>query len=478
MARSQQLLQAELDLYNITQGDGGLGEGVSQNPNLALVSYTNSTPGRFPQDRVNFLVNETAINVVVTGADPKFKLPNSTLTLCEVVGGTSPILNGTILIFYDATQCNGEAGQGYTAFDANGNIIAAPNTIILFHEFAHAYHRIIGDEPPLLDDREAQATTDENELRRDLGLPLRSPTNHNGGGCTDCGAGANTPPPCFMISAAYGSPIAAEVLEFQAIREGWLGRSKLGYDLFDRLFVEYVKFALPAAKAMEDSSSLRGGVKTFLVEPLLNFYRMTDLFVRSASVGEALSRSLHSMVAEHASALRRRGLDDDDVASVATFFADLERALAVDPDGALPSSLASVRVASVGVAGLLAPSLSYIARLMAQHQFPRHLIWAVATPLAAYWQLLREHTSGEQAIKPSLEAWLESTLGAWMSRMPLSNRFAHLRADEARRELKELSRSFLAKKAMRAPLGRLLAERFAGKVDYDLRALLREMDFE
>ena len=58
-------------------------------------------------------------------------------------------------------------GQGIYAVDTNGNHIASPNPVILYHELSHAFRYAMGQ---LKSNEEESAATDENDMRSQLAL--------------------------------------------------------------------------------------------------------------------------------------------------------------------------------------------------------------------------------------------------------------------------------------------------------------------
>src|SRR5262249_17818674 len=102
-----------------------------------------------------------------------------------------------IRVVYDVSQCcTGTIGGGIACYDTKGNVISAPNPVVLYHELSHAYH-VATNQLPFPQNAcksdtsdEPAAEIDENVLRNQLGLCLRDVCNH-GGGCwynaNDCG---------------------------------------------------------------------------------------------------------------------------------------------------------------------------------------------------------------------------------------------------------------------------------------------------
>jgi hypothetical protein len=152
-------------------------------PNLTQVVYFQTVSG-FGQNRINSLVNSVTNTIIITGLDNLSQLPGN-IDLISIAGGTTPANPAVIGPFsiidtyYDASNCG---GNEYFVFDQLGNVIDFPIWAIIYHELAHAYHLAIRDFNTV--NPEFQAITDENQLRSQLGFPLRDPNNHVGG-CYD-----------------------------------------------------------------------------------------------------------------------------------------------------------------------------------------------------------------------------------------------------------------------------------------------------
>lgn len=186
------------DLFTISGSDLGLGESpVTGDTTVQQVTYAESAGQPATADRLNNLVNgagpppnvPATPPIVITalngGNDPHSgqDVTGNGFTYVDRTG-TSPVIRAV----YDVSDCN---GQGIQVFDAGGNLIAEPRTVILYHELSHAFHFAIGQLPfpqsacPGNPTDEPAAEIDENVLRTQLGLPLRDPCNHDG----QCGGG-------------------------------------------------------------------------------------------------------------------------------------------------------------------------------------------------------------------------------------------------------------------------------------------------
>ncbi|WP_146256095.1 hypothetical protein [Aestuariivirga litoralis] len=164
---------ALVDVFTIVRCDSALGSDTI-NAQVDRISYAKTSSGA-GQDRIEALV-QSAGNVVVSAVPNGTTIPDGSGGMIPVnlVGGATypPDAAGLIQVVY----CFDNAMFG---FDAAGGQISLPRSDILFHELSHAFHRANGTFNAA--DPEFQAISDENTYRAQVGLPLRDPTNHNGG---------------------------------------------------------------------------------------------------------------------------------------------------------------------------------------------------------------------------------------------------------------------------------------------------------
>lgn len=193
---------ATVDLFTIVRCDAALGIDPATNE-VDRVAYVKTSSGA-GQDRIEALV-QSAGNVVISAVPNGTTIPDGSggSIPINLVGGATypPDASGLIQVAY----CFDNAMFG---FDTAGNQISLPRSVILFHELSHAFHRANGSFNAA--DPEFQAITDENAYRAQVSLPLRDPTNHNGGQgagdgrqvptCTGMvppgGSGPSSPSPC------------------------------------------------------------------------------------------------------------------------------------------------------------------------------------------------------------------------------------------------------------------------------------------
>lgn len=165
---------AIVDLFTITRCDGGLGL-EDAGTQLVKVIYSKSSSGA-GQDRIATLVGLPATIIISAAAGRTIDDGFGNMVPINLVGGVTyaPDASGWIQVAY----C---FDNQMFAFDAGGARISLPRSVILFHELAHAFHRANGTLPATRAAQEAQAITDENSYRLQVGLAQRDPGNSNGG---------------------------------------------------------------------------------------------------------------------------------------------------------------------------------------------------------------------------------------------------------------------------------------------------------
>jgi hypothetical protein len=139
--------------------------------------------------------------------------------------------------------------------------------VALFHEMAHAVDFASGTwtDPG---SSETKAGVAENVYRASAGLPQRS---GRGGGCNAAPAG--NPPPqnsgCFIATAAFGSPIEAEVQMLRSFRDDVLRRTRAGQEFFDEFWAHYYKLSPVVVGMMDKDPAIRDMVRWSIVTPIV-----------------------------------------------------------------------------------------------------------------------------------------------------------------------------------------------------------------
>ncbi|MEO8166024.1 MAG: hypothetical protein ABI619_11580, partial [Betaproteobacteria bacterium] len=302
---------AFFNLLTISGEDGGLGlTDVPGDPTVFQITYDETAGQPATADRLNQLVNNnfgapvvTTQNIIITalngGIDPysgEDIAGNAKSYLDE--SGPSPVIRNVC----DVSQC---CGAGLAAFDTDGNLIASPNPVILYHELSHAFREVTGTQE---DNDEPLATIDENVMRGVLGLCLRDVNNH-GGDCAagaDCGGSDGGPdggPPaggcaagnddggCFIVSVTTGSSESAEVNRLRQLRDDVAGVSGLSAQLISVIYDEYAQFSPGIAGELEQDAFARQAVLWIVVRPLLAWYTLAGTLALEQADQKAVSQA-------------------------------------------------------------------------------------------------------------------------------------------------------------------------------------------
>ena len=83
-----------------------------------------------------------------------------------------------------------------------------------------------------------------------------------------------TGPSCFIVSAATGSPQSEEISQLRTLRDRVAGASRLGAQLIDAIYDEYVQFSPGIAVELEGDEMVRQTVLWIVVRPLLAWYAL------------------------------------------------------------------------------------------------------------------------------------------------------------------------------------------------------------
>ncbi|HEY5028101.1 MAG TPA: CFI-box-CTERM domain-containing protein [Candidatus Angelobacter sp.] len=279
-------MSAFADLVQISNMDGGIGQDPPVG-DLIHITYTQSQTGTCP-NRLNTLVNTTfpaipadPVDIVILALDNSFVASNGTLlgafggeTLnpgqTDSNGFTNP--TNSALVLYDTSQ---GGGAGYCLKGAvSGNYdLQTPNPVILYHELSHAFRICTASSLSLAasgctaSPEEAAAEVDENDMRTQLGIPLRDTTDHCGQACSG-GAGPNTGSCCIVATIATGSPYSPEVNALRQVRDSFLRRSEVGYSFFEHLHHDYYGFSPEVRRMMAVTPELKKLIETWFVRPL------------------------------------------------------------------------------------------------------------------------------------------------------------------------------------------------------------------
>ena len=297
------------DLSQITQGDSmanGEIDPSSLGDQYGQVTYS-PTLSSNGTALVSDIVNGPT-NVIVVGVD---------LVTGQSVGGptglgyTEPDNNGQIWVYYDTSQCQ---GRGSYVYDASGHKIPDPSSIILAHELGHAHDYITGEINSSTPDSvaEEKATIVENLIRPEIAaymaaqysisvdLGQRDPTNP-GGGCNTVASGPDIfSGKCFIVTAAFESPLAPEVRYLRQLRDRRIRQTELGDAFFACLHKEYYSYSPRIAAELRRSRVFRETARTYLIEPFIIFLKLAEHVFRAetheeSTFGEIGNRLIDAM---------------------------------------------------------------------------------------------------------------------------------------------------------------------------------------
>jgi hypothetical protein len=478
-------LDVEITLLLIANGEGLNEVPDPSDPDVVQVTYTPPVPAtdfNAVQEMLDSIINIEYVNrIVVVGVKSNFVLPLDPSIVNKRIdhnGAAITLKPGTlhnptndILIYIDVEMCN---DQGYHVVDTSvpARIIDQPIDVILYHEFAHAF-RLANDDPEWA--AEDLAEMDENQYRklRSPALPPRNVNNHYG----NCGSPPGTPKPpqaCFIVSAAYGSPYAAQVALLHHVRDVFLRRTVWGATFFQQLAAEYYQCAPQIAADMENSASLKALLTKLTVEPLLDFLTLAESYVieggwRNRRFGDRVKEVLLDFLASLPEVGFHRGQVEFFTCEVIQLEERLNgrwyggdvRAQFVKSSGC-PEALETLDYL-VDVVGKSVPTTHYFA-------------WALLTPLRMFWSLLTRlnNLEGEEA---RIGNFFAEAIEQWLGSVPLPPDYARLSAEAVQEDLIQLAGGAFALPSVQKQVGRRLLEGYGTLVPFDLEAVLHQAGY-
>jgi hypothetical protein len=421
--------RAGADLLAISNLDTGYGENPVAGTNRIEVTYARTQNGPCPT-RLDQLVNTDfagtagTVDILVVAADINFTLNDGSM----LAGGFNippNAMSGSVnlnpsnssVVLYD-TSDNG--GTGVCLRREGGDLdLESPASVILYHELSHALRTCTNatldrteTDCSNASDEEAAAITDENDMRNQLGIARRQPDDHCGNlGCTStC---------CILTSIACGSPFAQEVNALRDIRDRALRKSEIGFDFFDRLFVDYYQFSPRVVDLMGGDPTLRTFIRTYFVRPLIAALQLFHAHTVSHVPPEELERRLDLAVREWPE-VGALGVTD---------LAALRQILSPGSDrGALARLPYS------------ASALNEMATLLdARALTSPYVKWALVDVMMILVQALEWRAAGTSEGGRRLAAAIDS----WSTRMPISPIWAQLSRHEIAEGLEFLRRTLL-----------------------------------
>jgi hypothetical protein len=453
--------RAEADLFTATNMDTNFGENAPVGDLIQVTYGTQQTTGPCPtriHDLINteFNVNPQHIDIIILAVDGSFTLSDGT-SLTNFGGLTMPVGNSenptnSVLVVYDTSQDNG-AGYCLKGKVSGNYDLQTPNAVILYHELSHAFRDATNTSLSTAatgctaSPEEAAAETDENDLRTQLGIPLRDTTDHCGQPCSG-GAGPNTGSCCIVASIATGSVYSAEVNALRQVRDSFLRRSEIGFSFFDWLFEDYYAFSPQVCRLMAISAPLRERIDREFVRPLTMILTLihdsTLCEVEPVELGRRFESGLATM-------LQLSGMSRVQVVE----------ALRV---------LQAVRIG----AALSDPALTELSELLNAHAFSSPPVrWALMDTVEIYANALLWYLDGEAS--EEIGRRLSARIDSWAAQMPLTGIWRSLAIYEIRQELIFLKRCLLRNDDARRQFGERLLEHFPD--DRRLPGLLVEAEY-
>lgn len=454
------LLEAEVDIAAGAGPDAGnvSDTPVPGDPTAVRIVFTQSTSG-FGQNRLNALVNTIPNFIVVTGVNSSFVV-NGVL-ISTRAGLTFVDAAGIIRIVYDVTQC---AGSNYFVFDAGGNQIGFPNSVLVGHELAHAFHISIGDLPATVAAAESQAITDENGYRGQFGLTLRDPNNTAGGCGLPAGPGPSPPPTCLIASAAYGSPHASQLNNARRLRDLVLRRSAWGAEFFDKMHYEYYRFSPQVADTMNRQPAVRQAIWVLTVEPFFQFLGILEAYVRH---GRGVAPVAQATLRRFAAELPNAGIQAEQARAIFLAFSNLKARLQPTMDGDDAADPVFASEDGADAAGILA-SLSAI--IEAAVPADGYVSWALLDPLILFWKAVSQCDGPGSQFLQEIDEWLCST--------PIPSCYSLLDEQAVEDDLRYLRDIWFTSPEVRETVGKRLSKSLDGGVSCDISSVLKRTGYE
>jgi len=458
------------DLLDIVRCDPGLSTQMQLNGRYR-VNYTQKQGAVSSSSRLLSIAGSSQA-VVVKGVGSGYEVyPGVPIT--AYAGMTFlPPEKPEISIDYDVT----EAGGGhYWVFDTSGRRIYLPRPVLLYHEFAHAYHHLTGDLPSDEAQAEIQAMADENVFRGQLSLPLRHSSNHDGGvGAPEIGGipSAKCKPAydgwspgwkCAVATAATGSADASRVTELRRARSAYRRLSWWGALTAEPALDLYAQFGRSVARDMADHPGLRDAMLWYAVVPVCHVLHLAEAHLSAVEDTPELLRVIEGSLSEYVAALGETGRSTQVLRAAADSALDASRTLASqtlrfpavlgDPDA--PDQL-----------------FQYLGRAIAS---------ADGTTDAFAWGLeglsiFLDAAASLSAGRPDVPASLSASLGDWTARPPLPAAVS-FDVGHARQELSVLSERLYTRTDTRARFAEHLLANWPNRTADSLQRLLHELGY-
>jgi len=260
---------------------------VEVNPDTGVVFYDFKTVTGMGPSTLFDLASKSKLFVGIRGEEGNFSVaPKPNMRVRDVGGFTvadDPLDPRQIEIVYDVKGCTGYGAwvEGIVPDDK----IPMPTHVILLHELRHAVHMLGGGFVWDDEAREAKAVADENEYRKERGLPLRG---GHGGGCSkpvgffesykDAGGGGRGGGNRFVATAACGSELDPNVEFLRRFRDDVIRATRSGDRFWDRYWERYQRLSPTVVEMIERDPELRDLVRWSLVQPIVHYLELVLSF--------------------------------------------------------------------------------------------------------------------------------------------------------------------------------------------------------
>lgn len=461
------------DLVEIVRCDPGL---TISTPNLfwSQVHYTQKNASVPSSKRVLELVN-SPVTVTICAVNSTYAPFGDKLIETQGLTRVRSAPDQAITIWYDVTDAG---GWFYWVLDKNSQSIYQPRQVLLYHELSHAYHDIIGDLPAQKRDREIQAMADENVFRAQLGVPLRHPTNHEGGSGTPPSHGGTSFPSCKPVQTGWSpgwkckATVATEVIGsphaplIEALRRARAEYRTVG--LWAALIAQpalerYAAFSSGVALHMRDHPALRHAMLLYAVQPTFQLLRIAEAYLAADADTPAIAATVKDALGEYVSAIAGTG---GPVAALRDASRDAAAASRLLASGAGP-----VREIA---ASPEAPDrlFSYLAReiLSVKRGSPAAFAWGLEG-LALFL-----HQAATMADGLAMGDEFLPELGSWVARLPLPAA-PYLRISDAHRELSVLAQRIFTRPGTRDRFARHLLAQWPSTSTVELQAMLADLGY-
>lgn len=302
------------DLLDIVRCDPGLSTQIQLNGRYR-VNYTQKQGAVASSSRLLSIAGSPQA-VVVKGVGASYEVyPGVPITANAGVTFLPPE-KPEISIDYDVTEAG---GAHYWVLDASGRSIYLPRPVLLYHEFAHAYHYLIGDLPDDEAQAEIQAMADENVFRSQLSLPLRHASDHSGGPgapavggtpsakCKPAYDGWSPGWKCAVATAAMGSPADPGVEALRRARSNYRRLSWWAALAAEPALDLYAQFGRCVARDMVAHPGLRDAMLWYAVVPVCHVLQLAEAHLSAVDDTPELLQGVEQSLSEYVTAFRDSG---------------------------------------------------------------------------------------------------------------------------------------------------------------------------